>query len=59
MNNEYVRGATLLFTRTGNRYIIIGVNHKRGTVTFAVPGDLEDYTTESIEDLEKVDVILL
>jgi hypothetical protein len=52
----YALGKTLVFT-SGNRYRITAVED--GQVTFCHPSDPEDSTTETIEDLDAVDVRVL
>lgn len=55
---DYTVGADILFS-SGNRYVITKVDREAGTVTFARHFDLGDECTETIEDLDAVDVQVL
>lgn len=52
-------GKTLYFPYTGSTYVITAVDREAGTISFALPFDLEDVTTETVADLESVDVRVL
>lgn len=56
---KYAPDKLLYFPYTGNTYVITAVDWDAQTVTFALPFDLEDETTETIADLESVDVQVL
>ncbi len=53
---EYAPGREIHFPHTGNTYVITAVDQDAQTVTFARPFDLDDNTTETIADLDAVDV---
>jgi hypothetical protein len=55
MNDKYAPGRKIYFPWTGNTYIITDVDDAAQTVTFALPFDLADKTTETVEDLDAVD----
>lgn len=48
----YEVGKRMRFNFSGNVYLIREVDAVERTVTFARPGDLEDATTETVEDLD-------
>jgi hypothetical protein len=57
--DKYAPGKQLYFPYTGNTYVITAVDDAAQTVTFALPFDLEDATTETIAAIESVDVRVL
>lgn len=57
--HKYAPDLKLYFPYTGNTYVITAVDQEAGTVSFALPFDLEDVTTETVADLESVDVQVL
>lgn len=57
---KYAVGKHMVFPYgSGLTYVITAVDRQAGTVTFALPFDREDETTETIADLESVDVRVL
>lgn len=56
---DYEVGARLCFPWTGGVYLITEVNREARTVTFAVPSDPEDSTTETFDELAAVDAEVL
>lgn len=52
-------GKRLRFLQTGSIYRIDSVDAEECTVTFSVPGDPEDATTETFEDLMAADAVVL
>lgn len=52
---NYAPGKRLIFPYTGNSYVIVAVDESAQTVTFVVPHDRGDVTTETIADLESAD----
>jgi hypothetical protein len=54
---KYAAGKRLRFPLSGNVYNITAVVD--GEVTFARPDDPEDWTTETAEDLDAADVVVL
>ena len=58
MAAKYQPGDAIRFPWTGGRitYVITAVDEQAQTVTFALPFDLEDCTTETFADLDAVDV---
>lgn len=56
MDEKYGVGNWILFPHTGSRYVITAVDLENQTVTFAHPAFTDDQTTETIADLESVDV---